>query len=155
MTTGGRGRTALHGLDEERDDDVVRARDAVHLEVLREVARAVDERLGELALVRVARAVRDEQRVLGELGAPRDDGCDEPALPWGHARQSASPSAVRLPFRDAGREGLGGRRALTRGAAASARRCLRARWAACAGSVSASLRRGRGRAGGACGTARG
>ncbi|EED81030.1 predicted protein [Postia placenta Mad-698-R] len=99
MATGGRARTALHGLDEERDDDVVRARDAVHLEVLREVARAVDERLGEQALVRVARAVRDEQRVLGELGAPRDDGCDEPALPWGHAPRVCAEEEAALEAR--------------------------------------------------------
>lgn len=49
--------TILHRLDEERDNDVVRRRYSMDLEVLCQVTSAINERLRDVALVVVMAAV--------------------------------------------------------------------------------------------------
>ena len=61
--------TILHRLDKQGDDNVIGTGYAVHLQILCEIAGAINKHLREVALTVIARAVLDEKRVLGELCA--------------------------------------------------------------------------------------
>ena len=65
--------TILHRLDEQRDDDVVGSGYPMNLQILRQIARTVDQSLRESTLPVVAFAVFDQERVFREFRSPGDD----------------------------------------------------------------------------------